>query len=193
MLEYLLQIDRELFLIINGCNSEFADKLMIFISGKFSWIPFYIFLLYVMIKSVGRNMMYVIPAVLILITICDQGSVLLFKNIFQRLRPCHEESLKELVHTVDGNCGGDFGFISSHAANTMSLSVFLFLFLKKKFGTISFLIFLFPFIVSYSRVYLGTHYPGDVLCGMVLGGLIGYLFYLVTIWIIHLEKDKHNK
>jgi undecaprenyl-diphosphatase len=181
MLDALKQFDRELFLLINGCHSEIADSIMVFISGRFSWIPLYAFLLYLMIRSFQKNILYIIVAVILLITLSDQGSVILFKNLFQRLRPCHNESIKNLVHLVNGNCGGQFGFISSHAANTMALSVFVFLLLKNNFGNKMSLIFLFPFIVGYSRVYLGTHYPGDVLCGIIFGGILGYLIALLTL------------
>ncbi len=180
MLEALKQFDQKLFLLINGCNSEAFDSIMVVISGKFSWIPFYAFLLYLMIRVVGKNIIYVISAVVLLITLSDQGSVILFKNYFQRLRPCHEEALKPLIHLVNGNCGGKFGFISSHASNTMAISVFVFLFLKNNFGSKMLLIFLFPLIVSYSRIYLGIHYPGDVVCGMIFGAVLGYLVAVLT-------------
>ena len=180
MQEALKQLDRELFILINGFNSEAFDNIMVVISGKFSWIPFYAFLLYLLIRVVGKNIMYVILAVVILITLSDQGSVILFKNYFQRLRPCHEESLNPFIHLVNGSCGGQFGFISSHASNTMAISVFVFLFLKNNFGSKMLLIFLFPFIVGYSRIYLGIHYPGDVVCGMIFGATLGYFVAVLT-------------
>ncbi|MGE0636769.1 MAG: phosphatase PAP2 family protein [Bacteroidia bacterium] len=180
MLEALKQFDRKLFLLINGCNSEVFDNIMVVISGKFSWIPFYAFLLYLLIRVIGKNIVYAIPIVILLITLSDQGSVILFKNYFQRLRPCHEESLKPLVHLVNGNCGGQFGFISSHASNTMAISFFVFLFLKNTFGNKMMLIFVFPLIVSYSRIYLGIHYPSDVVCGMIFGATVGYLVAVLT-------------
>lgn len=188
MLESLKQLDRELFLLINSFNSEAFDNIMVVVSGKFSWIPFYAFLLYLMIRVVGKNIIYIIPAVILLITMSDQGSVILFKNYFERLRPCHEESLQPIIHVVNGNCGGKFGFISSHASNTMAISVFVFLFLKNNFGSEILLIFLFPLIVSYSRIYLGIHYPGDVVCGMIFGAFLGYLVAIFTQKLIPQKK-----
>ncbi len=180
MLEALKQFDRELFLLINGCHSEIADSIMVIISGRFSWIPLYIFLLYLLIRVLHKNIFYVIVAVILLIVLSDQGSVILFKNLVQRLRPCHDESIKQVVHLVNGSCGGQFGFISSHAANTMALSVFVFLLLRNNFGNKMLLIFLYPFIVSYSRIYLGIHYPGDVICGMIFGAALGFIVAVLT-------------
>ncbi len=184
MFDYLKELDREVFLLINGCNSAAFDSIMFFISGKFSWIPFYVFLLYLMIRVAGKNIIYIIPAAIILIILSDQGSVLFFKNIFHRLRPCHEESLKGFVHIVNGTCGGQFGFISSHAANTMAISIFVFLFLRNKFPKQAFLIFIFPLLVGYSRVYLGIHYPADVLCGIIFGAIVGCVIAMLTLQII---------
>lgn len=184
MLEALKQFDRELFLLINGCHSEIADSIMVIISGRFSWIPLYIFLLYLMIRVFQKNIFYIIIAVILLIVLSDRGSVILFKNLVQRLRPCHDETIKQVVHLVNGSCGGQFGFISSHAANTMALSVFVSLLLRKHFGNKIWLVFFFPAIVGYSRIYLGTHYPGDVVCGIFFGGILGYLIAVLILRIM---------
>jgi undecaprenyl-diphosphatase len=111
----------------------------------------------------------------LVVTLADQISVHGFKMVFQRLRPCHNLQLKNIVHLVNNKCGGQFGFVSSHAANTFGIAVFLARLLKNK----QFIIFIFAWasVVSYSRIYLGVHYPFDILGGAILGSGIGYLSY----------------
>lgn len=109
----------------------------------------------------------------------DLLSVHGFKNVFMRLRPCHEPSLAGLVHQVYDKCGGSFGFYSSHASNHFALATFLHFFIGKKLKYFSLLIFIWAAIVSYSRVYLGVHYPSDVLAGAIMGIILSFIMYRV--------------
>ncbi len=170
-MEALIDFDQALFLFLNGLHHPFMDEVMWYVTKTTTWIPFYAFLLYLAFKQLGPKAMYAfIPAIVVVIVMADQGSVQLFKNVFQRWRPCHEPVLEGLVHSVRNKCGGEWGFISSHASNTFGLAGFLGLTLTKKLGK---WMLLWAAVVSYSRIYLGVHYPGDILGGALFGLLCG--------------------
>lgn len=180
MLEFLENIDEKLFLFLNGIHSSFFDTLMYYVSSKTFWIPLYLFFVYLLYKVYGKK--FWIPLLIIILTIAaaDFTSVYFFKNIFQRLRPCHNPDLINVVHLVNNHCGGQYSFVSSHATNMFSLATILWLHIRNKYTILSWLLFLWASIIAYSRVYLGVHYPGDILGGAFLGILIGNIFYFLS-------------
>ena len=152
---------------------------MYWISFKWTWIPLYALLLFLIIREYKWRSLLILLFIAILITLSDQLSVHLFKNTVERLRPCHNPEIMESVHLVKEHCGGLYGFVSSHAANSFALAVFLIGFLGRKFKYFTLLILLWAAIISYSRVYLGVHYPGDIIVGAIFGALLGYILQII--------------
>lgn len=181
MLEALQQIDQVWTLAINQSHSDNGDMLMKLVSGRITWAPLYIALLYLFQKLFGWKRAFLLVVVILLnVVVTDQVSVMM-KFGFERLRPCHAPTLDGLLHLADG-CGGKFGFVSSHAANTMGLAVLVSLILKNRWMTISMLTF--GLLNGYSRIYLGKHYVFDVLGGFMLGAFSGWLIYQLLLWSI---------
>ena len=174
MIEFIKSIDLILLDLINGTGRPFLDPIMIFLSGKFVWIPLYLYLIFLLYAQYGKRFWIPLLFILISLTLSDQFTSSFMKPYFQRLRPCLDQSLTIVVEVVKG-CGGKYGFASSHAANTMGLAIFYLMLLKKKKKILAYAIFTWALMVGYSRAYLGVHYPGDVMVGFLVGGFFGYL------------------
>lgn len=182
MIEKLNELDTSLFLWLNSFNSPFWDKVMWVVSGKIEWVPLYAILLAIVIYKYRWKSIWIVLAIALLITLADQISTEVFKKGIERLRPSHNEEIRDIVHVVkdySGNYyrGGFYGFVSSHAANSFAVATFFTLLFKRRWFTYS--IFFWASLVSYSRIYLGVHYPGDIIGGAILGAVIALLVYLL--------------
>ena len=163
-------------------NNLFWDSFFYVVTGRLFWIPFVLGLLYLAYLRVGWRVVYVFLFFGIAMGVADLTSVKLFKEVFERLRPCHNPMISDLVHTVEGHCGGQFGFVSSHAANSFAMAVFASLLFKQKFKFVVPVMLFWAALVSYSRIYVGVHFPLDIICGGVLGAIVAFLVYQLFIF-----------
>ncbi len=181
----LAELDRELFLYLNNLGTEQWDWMWIAISDKWMAIPLYALLLYLIFRKLGwQATLITMVVVTLLITATDQLANL-FKHGFERPRPCRQEGVMEFARFVAERCGR-FGYFSAHAANSTGVAVFLSLLFKKHYPKLFIFLLIWAVVVSYSRIYLGVHYPGDVITGMFIGVVFGYLFH-------HLRKFLNTK
>lgn len=174
-METLIELDKSLFLYLNNLGTSFFDPLWLIITYKFSSIPLYLFLIYLLYKNMGlQKTILTLVVVAIMITITDQLSFAV-KHSVMRLRPCGDPSLEGLGRFV-ASCG-TYGYFSGHATSSFALAVFIGLVLKPFYKYILTALLVWAIFVSYSRIYLGVHFPGDVLTGILVGTCIGLLCY----------------
>ena len=176
MLEKILSLDTELFVFLNGLGSETFDGLWLFITKQSNWIPLFLLLMYVIYKKLGaKQTLYFLLFVAVIVTITDQTTNL-FKNGFQRLRPCNNLEINSFIRIVQ--IRNSFSFFSGHAANSIAVATFVYFNFKDKIKYFG-LLFLWPLIFAYSRIYLGLHYPVDILTGYLFGFTFGFLIFKV--------------
>lgn len=174
LIEKLESLDQKLFLVLNGFHFDFLDPWMLGISEALWWTPLYLWLLFHLFKTYpGKSFIWVVLAIGLSVTLTDRLSVVAFKDIFLRYRPCYHADVQNLVHLVKASCGGKYGFVSSHAANFSGLAVLFYLMLRKHVKYIGLIMLVWAALIGYSRIYLGVHYPADVIGGSMLGMAVG--------------------
>jgi len=158
-------------------HSPTWDVIFFWVTGRFFWIPFIIGLLFLAYLKFKWRAVFVLLFFGVVITLGDQISVKLFKEVFERLRPCHNPQITDLVHTLHGHCGGQFGFVSSHATNSFALAVAAGLLFRNKYKFVLPVMLFWAALVSYSRIYVGVHFLTDILCGALLGVTIAFFAF----------------
>ena len=181
MIEEILKLDSKLLIFLNNLGVPRFDNFWVSLSKIEANILMYLFLicLFFYIQKARlkfSNILYLIFVIAIMITITDQGANL-FKDSFQRLRPCYDETVKDSIRLVKDNCGGKYGFFSAHASNSFSLAIFFGLLFRKRIRYIILITLVYASFISYSRIYLGVHFPIDIIFGSLFGLFIGFSVY----------------
>ncbi len=184
MLEQLLELDKELFLYLNKLGSSTWDGLWLIITDKITFVPLYAILLFLIYKKFGlKSLLIMVLVIAAMITFTDQITNA-FKHGFMRPRPCRVDLLlDEGMRFIAERCGR-YGFFSGHSSNTMAAAVFGGLLLRPYYKNLIFILLFWSFVVAYSRIYVGVHYPLDIVCGMAFGALSGFGFYKLNKYLL---------
>ncbi|MFC4874598.1 phosphatase PAP2 family protein [Negadavirga shengliensis] len=190
MIEKLKAWDEQLFIYLNGIHADWLDPVMMTLTGRYIWIPLYLFLIYQLVRIYQKEAVWYVFGIALAILIADQFTSGFMKPFFERLRPCHDPRWADTIVNYAG-CGGQYGFASSHAANTFALATYLNLVVgSKRKGFIW--LFLWAAVISYTRIYLGVHYPSDILVGAFVGVVAGGIAWF-TIQKLKFMVTKHSK
>lgn len=194
MIEYLNDIDADVLLAVNGLHDLFQDAFWWLLTAKWSSALLLLALLWILLHQNRRHALLVLAMLALAVVFADQVSSGLIKHLVERLRPTHDPSLESMVHVINGYRGGMYGFVSSHAANYCALAMLISLVMRHRLVTIS--MFTWTLLQCYSRMYLGVHYPGDIIGGLAVGLLAGWLVWQLMRWIErrwHLPRGHYTR
>lgn len=187
MLEKIIALDKQVFIYLNSLGSTPFDAFWLLITKQLHWTPYFIAVFYLLQRKIGwKNLGIMVLFLAILLTFTDQITNL-FKYSLQRARPCNDLEIKSIIRIVKES--SSFSFFSGHAANSMASTTFVF-FILRKYYRFTFLLFAFPLVFAYSRIYLGLHFPIDILCGYLFGFSAGFGFYLL--YKKYFQKNKNT-
>lgn len=170
--------DEQLFLYLNGHHQDWLDPFVDTLTGKLIWVPLYAFFIYLIIKHFKSGSIWILAGVGLAILMADQTASGFMKPFFERLRPCHDPRLEGLMYNY-GGCGGMYGFVSSHAANTFALAIYLNLVFRNRLKGFGWL-YLWAALISFTRIYLGVHYPSDIMVGALVGLISGWVAWFLA-------------
>lgn len=176
-MEELIQFDKQLLLMVNGSDSVFLDYVVMTLTNGLTWIPLYLSLLYVVIKTnkLPKDILYIVAAAGLCVLFAGTVDDTIVKPLVARWRPTHDPEIGMLVDTVDNYRGGNYGFFSAHACNTFSIALFFSLLMRRRVLTIA--LISYSLVNCWTRLYLGVHYPGDITVGLLWGTIVGYSVY----------------
>lgn len=187
MLDSLKHIDQSLFLTLNGWHNHFFDQVFWYATMPLIWTPLFLLIVVLLIREVKWKIITIIIAIALMVTASDQMANLA-KYGARRLRPSHDPQIEQLVHSVNEYKGGQYGFFSAHASTNFAVAIFLLFFFRRKYRWMIPVLLIWAFIMAYSRIYLGVHYPGDILAGMLVGIILGSLFAWLTGYMIRVQS-----
>jgi len=184
-MEEIIQFDKQLLLLVNGSDSSFLDSVVMTLTNAKTWIPLYLSLLYVVIKTnrQWREVLLILAAAGLCVLLAGTVDDTIVKPLVARWRPTHDPQIGSLVDVVDGYRGGSYGFFSAHASNTFSIALFFSLLMRQRVLVVS--LVLWSLVNCWTRLYLGVHFPGDILCGLLWGGLVG-----TGVWLLHYRLNR---
>ncbi len=192
MLEHLIELDRDFFVYLNGLGSERWDAFFLYITKQLNWWPYFLLLIFLLLKKITAKQFLLLVLVLVGFFIFTDQMTNLVKNTVERFRPVNDPGLKDMIRVVKSS--SSWSFFSGHASNSSGSTLILFLVLRKYYKY-AFLMFLFPLLFAYTRIYLGLHFPGDILAGYAFGLMSGFGFYKLFCYLNtkYNLTDKQNK